>query len=222
MFDKQKPSLRNFAMLNLLCRSRKGRIYRVQNRRGASRSQLLFAPNRICSWPRYLAPLVEIGATPVRLRNTRVAFLLSENVDIDELSHALKSMNRGKPRFDALVGFHYEQLRKRSRFYIPALVCLCLAVVGGIFASTISQRGSVQQEVSEIVRAYVCEEPIHPGDKFRLQQNQLLNSVLKANAKHIQTFGGYLQASIQSSCTSKDLKITAWLHGKTYEVATLN
>jgi len=227
MFTRAKPSLRYFAVLEIEHRSYRGKIYRVQDRRGVRVRQLLFVPSRFLSWPRYLTSLQNVGAAPVRLRNAKVAFLLREGIVKQEAVLALR-ISKAKPlQFNSLSGFHGSVKSISKRVWLCTLIACVLAL-----SISITTKGTppilianADDRAKKIQwRAKACNEIIQVGEKFMYTSKnpQISLGGVRQPAKGVQMLGGYLQASVKSRCGAKDLKFVAWLHRKTYEIVSVN
>jgi len=217
------PSLRNFAVLRLVKRLWLGKVFEVQDRRLANSSQLLFVPNSLKSWPRYLAILTENEALPLRLRSGKVAILLGNNVKSTDLLKALKRGQRNTWTFTALTGFCGSSPKKLPKGLPILLTCLLAVALTVVLGS--QQRGSTSkmQDKSEQVATTVCVEAIKVGDKFQIsgQKHNLVKHGVNLKILRLEIIGGYLQAQIHSRCKNSDLQIKAWLHGKTYAITSV-
>lgn len=227
MFTGAKPSLRYFAVLEIEHRSYRGKIYRVQDRRGVRVPQLLFVPSRFLSWPRYLTSLQNVGGAPVRLRNAKVAFLLREGSVKQEAVLALR-ISKAKPwQFNSLSGFHSSVKSISRRVWLCTLMACVLALSISIIpkGSPVIMTANADHRAKKIQwRAKACNEMIQVGGEFmyREKNRQIVLGDVRQTAKNVQILGGYLQASVKSKCGAKDLKFDAWLHGKTYEIVSVN
>lgn len=227
MSARNKPSLRHFAVLDLQHRGAKGKIYRVQDRRVVKSAQLLFVPNRKVSWPRYLSLLESIGGAPVRLRSTKVVFLLREEILLTEILGAIKLSRRKPWRFNSLTGFRSSTIRISRKVWLSSFIS-CLIGLSIFFypkGSILHLDANAAHQMKEIVsEASACEEGIRVGARFRYNAKlrQLVLTELRQGAERVQLFGGFIQATVVSRCATKNLKLTAWSSGKYYEIASVN
>lgn len=217
------PSLRNFAVLRLVKRLWLGKVFEVQDRRLANSSQLLFVPNRLKSWPRYLAVLTDNEALPVRLRSGKVAILLGNNVKSTDLLKVLKRWQRTDWTFTALTGFCGSSTRKSPKVLLILLTCLLAAALTVVLGSQQSVSTSKIQDTSKPVATTVCVEEIKVGDKVQIsrKKHNLVKHGVNLKILRLEIIGGYLQAQVHSICKNSDLQIKAWLHGKTYAITSV-
>lgn len=217
------PSLRNFAVLRRVARFWQGQVFEVQDRRLMDNPQLLFAPNRFRSWPRYLAMFGDRGATPVRLRNSKVAVLFGHEVQLQQLKYALRLKTKGQWTFAALTGFQNSTKRKVARFILPTACCLVAISLATVLSGPRTLADAKTPQRTELASKAVCVEPPQVGDKVQLnaKMGTLLIRERSLKAVHVQIIGGFMQAQIRSECNSKELLVKAWLRGKTYQIASV-
>jgi hypothetical protein len=218
------PSLRNFAVLRRVAGSWQGQVFEVQDRRLAASPQLLFVPNRFKSWPRYLKIFVDREATPVRLRNAKVAVLFGQEVHLAQLKTSLRAKDKGQWTFAALTGFQVSAKRKFPRFILPAACGLVAITLATVLSGPRTLADAKTPHRTELVSKAICVEPLRVGDRVRLnakKQTLVIQSVI-LKVIRVQIISGYMQAQIVSKCNSKELLVKAWMHGKTYQIDSVS
>jgi hypothetical protein len=226
VFTRKLPSLRNFAVVDNIGRLKQGRVFQVQDRRGGT-SQVLFIPNKLRAWPRYLEILREVAPTPVRLRNGNVGFLLGDNANVNELRTALQR-HHSRIEFDALSGFSVKQRKRSVRKHLwgsLGVACSTVLIIVAILPN-MNNEPPMQPSAKEVIKLEksYCDDStlVKPGFTLERQANsfKLGDEHYKLLSKS--TFGGLATFKMVRECDKRELKITAWLVGKTYEISSVN
>lgn len=227
VFTRKLPSLRNFAVVGNIGRLKQGRVFQVQDRRGGT-SQVLFIPNKLRAWPRYLEILREIGTTPVRLRNGNVGFLLGESANVNELRTALQRSNHSRVEFDALSGFSVKKSKRSSRklhWGSFGVACSTVLIIVAVLPNLNTQhpREPSARQAIKLEKRY-CDDStlVKPGFTLKRQAKsfKLGDEHYKLLSKS--TFGGLATFKMVRECDKRELKVSAWLVGKTYEISSVN
>ncbi|MEY2815881.1 MAG: hypothetical protein RJA78_457 [Actinomycetota bacterium] len=222
MVRNNPPSLRNFAVLKLERRNTLGRVYSVRDRRLEAANQYLFVPSKRRAWPRYLAQFSNLGTTPVRLRDGKVALLIAPSVDLASVKFALKPAKQTRLTFDAISGFHHDTV-KRRRSLLIATTCsglICLSLLPHAFATPEVRTKPVAIEVE--TRRLTCSTTPKAGEQVQLQtdrQTELNGIKYLVQAKT--QLGGLVQLNLVRVCDESKWKVTAWKTGKVYQIASI-
>jgi len=227
VFTRKLPSLRNFAVVGDIGRLKQGRVFEVRDRRGGT-GQVLFIPNKLRAWPRYLEILREVEPTPVRLRNGNVGFLLGESAKVNELRTALKESHRSPAAFDALTGFSVKQIKRVSRRHFwgsLGVACSTLLLLVAIVPN-LNKEPPIPPSAKEVIKVEkrYCDDStlVKPGFTLERQAKsfKLGDEHYKLLSKS--TFGGLATFKMVRECDKRELKVSAWLVGKTYEISSVN
>lgn len=215
MFLSRKPSLRHFAVLERAHRNLLGSTWAVQDRRNPLRKQFLFVPSRLRSWPISLSRLELMEPTPTRLRNGRVAVLLSTS-DLSRIRLALsKPSVTSVPRLNALTGFESSERKSKLRLaLLPALlICFSLLVLipkEQSLATPTSKQTMVQkQELG-------CRININEGEKAlgTLRRFSFLDIAgQRYKIAHLQKLGGLAQVKLKRVCDKTYVRVDLWSDG---------
>jgi hypothetical protein len=207
-------------------RLKQGRVFQVQDRRGGT-SQVLFIPNKLRAWPRYLEILREVAPTPVRLRNGNVGFLLAESANVNELRTALQR-HHSRVEFEPLNGFSFKAAKSASRKQLwgsLGVACSTLVIIVAILPNLTKEPPIPlsAKEVIKVEKSY-CDDStlVKPGFTLESQAEafQLGDEHYKLLSKS--TFGGLATFKMVRVCDKRELKVSAWLVGKTYEISSVN
>lgn len=214
MFRVSKPSLRHFAVMERTDRRPLGSTWLVQDRRNPLRKQFLFVPSRIRSWPVWISRLELMEPTPTRLRNGKVAVLLS-GADAMNVRDALRKSNKTSgTKLNALTGFEKAQRKSRLRIaLLPALAlgfCLLLLVPK-------EQSLATPKMPPQLLKAEMsCESPIKKGEQAigSLSRFGFLDIAGKRyKIANIQKLGGLAQVKVKRVCDKRYLRLDVWAEG---------
>ena len=222
MLRSNPPSLRNFAVLKLERRNALGRFYLVRDRRLEAVDQLLFVPSKLRAWPRHLAQLSNLGSTPVRLRDGKVALLISSSFDLTSTQSALKATKQTRVNFDALSGFQHGNIKRRRPLLIgtfcSGLVCLLL------LPQTLDTSEVRPKEVLVKVEPTrsACSTSPKAGEHFDLLANRVAKwNGIKYRIQSRTQLGGLAQLTLLRVCDKSKWKVTAWKTGKVYQIDSI-
>jgi len=222
MLRSNPPSLRNFAVLKLERRNALGRFYLVRDRRLETADQLLFVPNKLRAWPRYLAQLSSLDSTPVRLRDGRVALLIGSSFDPTSIQLSLKAVKRTRVTFDAITGFHYGTVKRRRRLLLVTF-CSGLACLLFLPQAIATPEVMTKQVVMKVEpKRGSCSTAPKVGERVELLANRHaeLNGIKYAVQAKTQ-LGGLVQLNLVRVCDKSDWKLTAWKTGKVYQIESV-
>lgn len=224
MLKFEKPSVRNFAILESIEKTRFGSTYAVQDRRSNVKSHL-FVPSRLRAWPRYLELFTGIDVTAVRLRNGRVALLLPVGVDVRNQMRASKKVMKQKNGFNALIGFEVNPAKQKRRF-ASALIGLSSCLVAGlVWQGTAEAKGPVPVDPSPVkLRVDACSNTTLLGQSlaWSIGQRDVLINGERIHIGSAQQLGGFLQLQMVSECDHKSVHVSAWLEGKQFRITSVN
>lgn len=224
MFKFEQPSLRNFALLESVERTKFGRIYAVQDRRSHAKSNL-FIPNRLRAWPRYLQIFQGTDVTAVRLRDGRVALLLPFGVDVKKHMRATSQTMKQRSGFNALSGFQIYPAKQKRRYASALIGLTCLIVAGLVWHGTAVAKGPVVVHPSPVkLSVEVCSNRTLLGQRFAwaIGQNEALINGVRIHVGGAQQLGGFLQLQMVGQCDHKYFHVSAWLEGKQFRITSVN
>jgi len=210
---QKQPSLRHFAIIARTFNSKVGSLWEVKDRRAPVQSQYLFTPSILMSWPRWLAILGD-SCSPIRLRNGKVALLLSRELDSEAIAKCLKyPRGRNSYRLQPMIGF-LEAEKNRMRLALPMI--LIFVVLVGLLTITMSPRAMViatANQSQNTVQRKSCGENDLLGKRFptgikahtNLRVEESKYRILKTSS-----FGGLTQIQLRRICDGKKFRLEAW------------
>ncbi len=221
MFRASKPSLRHFAVLERELRTVAGSVWAVQDRRNPLRKQYLFVPTKVSSWPIWVVRLEFLEPTPTRLRNGKVALLLSSPDASLVRSTFRSSTKNSRVKLNALTGFELTQKAKRRmpRVLIPimAVACSCLWFIPR------DSSVATQTEVPIVSRPKVdlCRTTVYKGSEIvgviaRYESIELAGQEFKI--ADIKRLGGLVQIKAKRLCDKRYFRFDSWSEGKKLRV----
>ena len=189
---------------------------------------MLFIPNKLRAWARYLEILREVGPTPVRLRNGNVGFLLGGSLTVNELRTALQKSHGLRAEFDALSGFSFKPRKRVSKKHLWGTVGIACStvVIAAVIIPNLNREVSVRpihRDVIKVERRY-CDYStlVKPGFTLERQVKSFKVGDEPYKVLSKSTFGGLATFKMVRVCDKRELKISAWLVGKTYEISSVN
>ena len=211
MFTAKKPSLRHFAVIERAHRNRFGSTWLVQDRRNQLRKQHLFVPSRLRSWPIWQSRLELIEPTPTRLRNGRVAILISA-ADSNEVREALrKRTTSSSNKLNALTGFEKGDRKSKLRMVLLPAVALgfCLLLIVPKEESLATPKVGLSKQKVQLS----CALPIEAGAlavgsvrKFGF----LEISGSRYKIASVQKLGGLAQVKLKRVCDKRYVRLDLW------------
>lgn len=214
MFKPKQPSLRHFAVLECVKSGRFGAVWCVHDRRGSTKAQYLLVPSRAKPWPVLLTLLANLQPIPVKLRNGRVALLVS-GFELTQVIDALKQSPKNTSfALDALNGF----VQAKKSNMVPRTMLFGVCIVVALSVVLIPQQFSRQAAVSvpRIVEstAGVCiqgplvnqkiEGPARRFSRVQLGKEQY-------TIANLSRLGGLAQLKLKRTCDSKYFRVDAWI-----------
>ena len=153
--------------------------------------------------------------TPIRLRNGRVAVLLSAP-DAKSIKNELK--NKGKTgviKLNAMTGFESGQPKSKLRVVIlPALaICMCLLLFIPKEQSAATQ---VVKQIPKQKQEIVCASPIASGAQVlgKLEKFGLIYiQEHRYKIANFQRLGGLTQVKLKRVCDKTYLRLDLWSDG---------
>lgn len=211
MFLFSQPALRHFAVIKRLKLVRSGALWRVTDRRGFGSEQLLLVPGRHKVWPLLLVSLNSVHASPVRLRNGKVAILVNAS-DVKLVSNLLRANPKSKEsNLNALTGF--EPRFKKRKLAPAALVISALVVSAVAIIPRPQEKVTTQIEQTGPTAGNTCGkemlgQSLIEGVLARYKQVQISEGSFKvASAKKL---GGLYQVKLRRMCDGKYFRVDAW------------
>ena len=213
MLFHSQPALRHFAVLSLEKRRRYGAYWLVKDRRGLGESQFLLVPSKTKAWPLLLSSLSGLNASPVRLRNGKIALLVS-NAGIDLIHNAIHETSRKSvQKLNAISGFESVVSRSRSK---PLVAILVLAVIA-LFVSVVPK--PVVADVPVVVKTQKPKQVVRCELPIPLEAEVVgviaRSKSIKINGyqykiANTQKLGGLIQLTLKRKCDQKYFRIDAW------------
>ena len=209
---QKQPSLRHFAIIARTFRSKAGNLWEVKDRRSPDASQYLFTPSVLMSWPRWVAILGD-SCSPIKLRNGKVALLLSRDLDFEQIGKSLKySRGRNTYRLQPMFGFAED---KNRRFKFRPLT-LGLVLTAGLLTLTLSPKAVVISTAKQSQHSFQqksCGEIELLG--MSLPTNIKTHTTLSFQEKKFRimktsSFGGLTLILVRRICDGKRFRLEAW------------
>lgn len=212
MISYKKPALRHFAVIKRVKASSYGYLWLVKDRRGDGRNQLLLVPGKRRAWPLLLSCLADNDVTPVRLRNTRVALLITGS-DVKVVTAALRASKGQSVVLNAVSGFEPSKRSAKKKFIFSlggaVLLLLCVAM----FPSTTPTTATVIEPQPSKASLVSCGEHLKVGQevigstkKLKRVSIEQIDFLVASNQK----LGGLLQLKLKRLCDEKYFRVDAW------------
>jgi len=210
---QKQPSLRHFAIIARTFKSKVGNLWEVKDRRAPDQSQYLFTPSILMSWPRWVAILGN-SCSPIRLRNGKVALLLSRELDLEAIAKCLKyPLGRNSYSLQPMIGFS-EAKKNRMKLAFPMI--LIFVVLVGFLTITMSPKEVViatAKQSEHTVQRKSCGEVDLLGSSFptsvkahtTLRVEESKYRIIKTSS-----FGGLTQIQLRRICDGKKFRLEAW------------
>jgi len=213
MIFSSQPALRHFAVLNQVLRRRFGSIWAVKDRRGMGQNQFLLVPSRARAWPLLLSSLSQHQASPVRLRNGKVALLINVN-DVKEILATLKARKGSQvAKLNAISGFETVDSTSRSKPLMAALIVAAVALFIALLPKPVSADVEVVAPLKLEKQIDKCASPIEVdslvvGSIAKSKSISINGSKFKVAA--MQKLGGLTQLKLKRGCDQKYFRVDAW------------
>ena len=213
MLFSSQPALRHFAVLNQVQRRSFGTIWLVKDRRGVGHNQFLLVPSRARAWPLLLSSLNQHQASPVRLRNGKVALLINVS-EVKEILATLKSGKGSKvAKLNAISGFETVSSTSRTKPLIAALIVTAVAVFIALLPKPVSADVEVVAPLKMEKQIEKCSLPIEVdslvvGSIAKSKSISISGSKFKVAA--MQKLGGLTQLKLKRTCDQRYFRVDAW------------
>jgi len=211
MLFSSQPALRHFAVLNLVKRRRFGSIWLVKDRRGLGANQHLLVPSKSRAWPLLLSSLHQQQASPVRLRNGKVALLINVS-DVKVIVDALREPRTSRAqKLNAISGFEMAGTNSKRKIAQAAVI----VVVVALFVALLPKPVIADVEVTEPIQKKIdkCALPIQVNSEVFGQVAQS-KSISIGGSKYkvaaVQKLGGLTQLKLKRTCDQKYFRVDAW------------
>lgn len=224
MFIKQ-PALRHFAVLGRAKKTRFGSIWEVKDRRAPETNQLLFTPNTLRAWPRWVALLGD-ACSPARLRNGKIALLLNKGFTLEEFLPVFKRP-KGLGNFVLKPMFGFEERSKGGKRLL-FVVAFSLVVICGFSVLNLNRSKSVAVQSSQIQKPrkqIECKQVVLVGVDLPKTVKSHSNIVVAgANFRvlSVATFGGLTQLQLRRNCDNQRITVAAWKSDDALTVSKVN
>jgi hypothetical protein len=206
-----QPALRHFAVLEVVKRRKFGTIWLVKDRRGLGVSQYLLVPSKQRAWPLLLSSLNQQQASPVRLRNGKVALLINVS-NVKEIVEALREPRAsGVQKLNAISGFELASATSKRKTVVAVAI---IAIVALLFA-LLPKPVSADEEVIEPIQKKIdkCALPIQVTSEVIghvAQSKSISISGSKYKVAAVQKLGGLTQLKLKRTCDQKYFRVDAW------------
>ena len=192
---------------------RYGAFWLVKDRRGAGENQYLLVPSRSKAWPLLLSSLSDHQASPVRLRNGKVAILVGSK-DLGSIQNSMRLSKKSTlQKLNAISGFESVEKRTQRR---PMIAIVSIAMIT-LLVLLIPKPVEADTEV-------VVEKKVETAVETCSKQIPLESPILGTLAvtKHIeidgldykiaskQRLGGLIQLKLKRKCDKKYFSVDAW------------
>lgn len=213
MFFSAQPALRHFAVLSLKKRMRCGAVWLVKDRRGSGENLYLLVPSRSKAWPLLLSSLSDQQASPVRLRNGKVAILVGSR-DLLSIQTSIRLSKKSTlQKLNAISGFESvdKKAPRRPMIAIVSIAVITLLVL--LIPKPVEADTEVVPEKKVGTPVESCSKPIP-------LEAQILGTLTVA--KHIEIdaldykiaskkrLGGLIQLKLKRKCDKKYFSVDAW------------
>jgi hypothetical protein len=213
MLFHSQPALRHFAVLSLEKRRRYGAYWLVKDRRGLGESQFLLVPSKTKAWPLLLSSLSGLNASPVRLRNGKIALLVS-NAGIDLIHNAIHETSRKSvQKLNAISGFESVVSRSRSKPLVAILVLAVIALLVSVVPKPVVADVQVVVKTQKPKLVVSCGLPIPIGAEVVgviARSKSIKINGYQYKIANAQKLGGLIQLTLKRKCDQKYFKIDAW------------
>ena len=189
-----------------------GCLWLVKDRRGDGRNQLLLVPSKRRPWPLLLSCLASNDVSPVRLRNTRVALLITGS-DVKVVTAALRASKSQSVVLNAVSGFESRRpsAAKKLIFSLLGIVLVLLCVA--MFPSTTPTTATVIEPQPKEGTLVSCGEQLKVGQEVIGSTNRLMRVSIEEIHFLVasnQKLGGLLQLKLKRLCDEKYFRVDAW------------
>jgi hypothetical protein len=213
MIFSSQPALRHFAVLSLEKRRTYGTFWLVKDRRGLGQKQYLLVPNRARAWPLLLSSLSDLNAGPIRLRNGKVALLVS-NSDLELIHNSIQNTGRtSTQRLNAISGFESVESSSKKKALIAIFGFAVIAAFVSVVPKPVVADVSVV-EISQKPKPVVkCGIPIQVDSEIVGQIGKYKSIKLggfEYKIAQAQKLGGLIQLKIKRNCDQKYFRVDAW------------
>jgi len=213
MLFHSQPALRHFAVLSLEKRRRYGAFWLVKDRRGLGESQYLLVPSKTKAWPLLLSSLSGLNASPVRLRNGKIALLVS-NAGIDLIHNAIHETSRKSvQKLNAISGFESVVSRSRSKPLVAILVLAVIALFVSVVPKPVVANVQIVVKTQKPKLVVSCGLPIPIGEEVVgviARSKSIKINGYQYKIANAQKLGGLIQLTLKRKCDQKYFKIDAW------------
>lgn len=190
-----------------------GAIWLVKDRRGLGENQYLLVPSRSKAWPLLLSSLSEHQASPVRLRNGKVAILVGSN-DLEAIQTSIRLSRKSTvQKLNAISGFESveKKTQKRPMIAIVSIAAITLLVL--LIPKPVEADTEVVVEQKTKTKVETCSKPI-PSDAPILGTLAVAKQIeidgLDYKIATKQRLGGLIQLKLKRKCDKKYFSVDAW------------
>ena len=192
---------------------RYGAVWLVKDRRGLGENQHLLVPSRSKAWPLLLSSLSEHQASPVRLRNGKVAILVGSK-DLEAIQTSIRLSRKSTvQKLNAISGFESveKKTQKRPTIAIVSIAAITLLVL--LIPKPVEADTEVVVEQKTRTKVETCSKPI-PSDAPILGTLAVAKQIeidgLDYKIASKQRLGGLIQLKLKRKCDKKYFSVDAW------------
>lgn len=206
--------MRHFAVLQPVRRGRWGSVWLVKDRRNSERNQLLFVPSRLRAWPLWLRRLESLDATPVRLRQGRVAILITSTDATDVLQLIRKSNRSGVSVLNAMAGFEAKVPTKKTLLWILPVIAVFPVLFLALAPSQLPVSKRIPVSKVETSASSSCSGSLSVGSEVVGALGRYEKLSIDGEKFVIASFtkvGGLVQIKTKRLCDQKYFRFNSWI-----------
>ena len=213
MLFSSQPALRHFAVLKRVKGRRYGAIWLVKDRRGLGVNQYLLVPSKVMAWPLLLSALNQYQASPVRLRNGKVALLIGLG-DVSQIVEAIRKAKFKSPeKLNAISGFELATSSSRKKPVVALVLIAVIAIVSALIPKPEIADVEVLTPLKKEKQIDRCALPIEVDSQvvgLSAKSKSITISGFKYKVASMQKLGGLTQLKLKRTCDQKYFRVDAW------------
>lgn len=192
---------------------RYGKIWLVKDRRGLGQSQYLLVPSRTRAWPLLFDSLSAHQASPVRLRNGKVAILVGSK-DLKSIQTSIRLSKKSTlQKLNAISGFESVEKKPSRRPVIAVAAIATITLLVLLAPKPVEAETEVIVDKKIAMTVETCSKPIPLeaqilGTLTVAKQIELDGLVYQIASK--QRLGGLIQLRLKRKCDNKYFSVDAW------------
>jgi len=223
MFGKSRPALRHFAVGERLATLRVGKVWKAHDRRDSASPKFLVVPNKAKPWPILHERLSNYQPSPARLRNGKVALLLSTG-QLEEIKNAIrKGQHDAKNPLSSWQGFSIgKSIRVRKGLVVATFALVLCLVVALVPISNVAWQPVEKPVLQSDKPVAKCAGEVSLGLELPIGIRKRSKVALGGETftvNSIKSFGGLAQVRIRRACDGKYFRLDAWQNSDYFEVS---